>query len=150
MIDVSKRAAMELGFADQIEANVRVRYLGPAPIAGQGGTPQPQTVSAPVAPAPIYTQAEQAFAGEAPSMQPIPNPVGNYYVQVGSFSEIANAEALYQALGVGMQVEIVPARVNGADYFRVMVGPLETHQTASVLREHLFEQGIADGRIIEK
>lgn len=150
MIEVSKRAAIELGIAEQREANVRMRYLGPAPVIGQGANPQPQTVSAPIAPAPVDAYADQSIAGEAPVMEPIPNPDTGYYVQVGSFTQIGNAETLYDALGGSMQVEIVPARVNGADYFRVMVGPLESRERAAVIREHLFEQGIADGRIVEK
>ncbi len=150
MIEVSKRAAIELGIADQREANVRMRYLGPAPVAGQGASPQPQAISAPITPAPVGQYSDQSVAGEAPFMEPIPNPDTGYYVQVGSFSQISNAETLYHALGGSMQVEIVPVRVNGADYFRVMVGPLETRERAATIREHLFEQGIADGHIVEK
>ena len=60
----------------------------------------------------------------------------------------AISQALEQALGAGMPVVIVPARVNGADYFRVRVGPLENRKTADSLRDHLASQGIANGRVV--
>jgi rare lipoprotein A len=73
---------------------------------------------------------------------------GTHYVQLASFSDIGNAETLYRGLRSDLPVEIVPARVNGADYFRVRVGPLASRDAAQELRDRLNAEGKGDGRVI--
>jgi len=143
MIDVSKRAADELGFLTDGDAHVRVRYLGPAPIltAGQGAQ---NNVSVAPQPQPVETVLP------LPRMDPIPNPAGgDFLVQVGSFSDIGNAQAFHASLS-GLPVDIVPVFVNGADYFRVVVGPYASRDEAMAMRDQLDVQGIVDGRVILK
>ena len=94
MIDMSKGAANELGFLVSGEAKVSVRYLGPAPvateIAGQG-SPAPSHQPAPES----KPQRTQTMQQPQPKMDPIPNPAEPaYFIQAGSFSEIANAQRL--------------------------------------------------------
>lgn len=75
-------------------------------------------------------------------------PSGTMYVQLASFSDIGNAEALYSGLKGDLPVEIVPARVNGTDYFRVRVGPLASRTDAQELRDRLNAEGKGDGRVV--
>jgi len=73
---------------------------------------------------------------------------GSHYVQLASFSDIGNAETLYRGLKSDLPVEIVPARVNGTDYFRVRVGPLASRESAQHLRDRLTAEGKGDGRVV--
>ena len=74
---------------------------------------------------------------------------GGYFVQVGAFSDIGNAQDFEASLGGTLPVVIVPARVNGADFFRVRVGPFVTRETAAQARDELADSGVANGRIVE-
>ncbi|MFN3910414.1 septal ring lytic transglycosylase RlpA family protein [Hyphomonas sp.] len=73
---------------------------------------------------------------------------GSTYVQLASFSDIGNAEAMYRGLKGDLPVEIVPARVNGTDYFRVRVGPLASRDAAQQIRDRLSAEGKGDGRVV--
>lgn len=73
---------------------------------------------------------------------------GSTYVQLASFSDIGNAEAMYRGLQGDLPVEIVPARVNGTDYFRVRVGPLASRDAAQQIRDRLSAEGKGDGRVV--
>jgi len=74
--------------------------------------------------------------------------LGTHFVQLASFSDIGNAETLYRGLRIDLPVEIVPARVHGADFFRVRVGPLASRETALELRDRLDAEGKGDGRVV--
>ena len=155
MLQLSKHAANALAFGPDDRANVRVRYLGPAPVSGgtiaahQDKSPddlvftsyQPtQSASAQImyASAPQRAQTVSATAGQ-----------GNYFVQVGAFSDIGNAQDFEASLGGLNPVVIIPARVNGSDFFRVRVGPFATTDSAARARDDLAANGIANGRIVE-
>jgi rare lipoprotein A len=158
-LQLSKRAASELESGPDGRANVRVRYLGPAPVNHQTVAYKPSMTSERVIPtsytvgaqAPeqmpvIYASANQVaapvFTASAQTGQ------GAYFVQVGSFADIGNAQSFQQSLGYDLPVLIVPARVNGSDYFRVRVGPLDTWSYAAEMRDELADRGIANGRIV--
>jgi len=70
------------------------------------------------------------------------------FVQLASFSDIGNAETLYRGLKGDLPVQIVPARVNGTDFFRVRVGPLDSRDAADQLRDRLNAEGKGDGRVV--
>ena len=94
---------------------------------------------------------EQAEVSEMPKpvMDPIPNPTGPaFFVQVGSFSEMSNAHRLSNDLGSSLPVDVALANVNGADYFRVLVGPYTDRSEASNMRDQLDFSGIVDGVVI--
>jgi len=44
-----------------------------------------------------------------------------------------------------MNVKIEEARVNGGDFFRVLIGPFQTMDAAEIQREQLSRAGIVDG-----
>ncbi|AXE64247.1 hypothetical protein BBF93_08440 [Hyphomonas sp. CACIAM 19H1] len=89
------------------------------------------------------TVAPQPTAYTAPAAA-----TGGVFVQLASFSDIGNAEAMLRQVELRLPVEIVPARVNGADFFRVRVGPFQDHAAAEQVRNNLSAEGTADGRIV--
>ena len=148
MIDMSKRAADELGFLGSGEAKVSVRYLGPAPLAselaGQGAT---LLDSRPAQPAMPQASPEETLS--RPKMDPIPNPTGpEFFIQAGSFSEMANAQRLSSELGGSLPVDVALANVNGSDFFRVLIGPYYSRAEAAAMRDQLDVNGIVSGILI--
>jgi rare lipoprotein A len=156
MLQVSQRAATELGMTGAGRANVRVRYLGPAPVAAPKSQQPLQTaekkptvnrphvtsISTVSAPAPTYTATRASMQ----SYQPVS--VGNYFVQVGAFSQISNAESLIRSMPENLSAQIDPARVNGTDFFRVRVGPFMSRDAADRMKDDLNRYGISNGRVV--
>ena len=165
-LQVSPRAASELGMTGAGKATLRVRYLGAAPatilpeapapaaqmVASSEDTYQPASAAvsatspAYVAPAAYEPAPVQTAYTYRPSATP--TAVADFYVQIGSFTDISNAQTLSNQVQASLPVSIVPARVNGADYFRVRVGPLASRYEAERAREDLSYAGIAQGRIV--
>ncbi len=163
LIELSPRAAEIIGMQPGHAANVRVRYLGPAPIAASAA-PQPErsgskSGSAPRQPLPAVPAVTPELAGGPATIVPPQAAVytaprhspsaSDFYVQLGSFSSISNAQNLHAQIAGATSVEIVPVRVNGADFFRVMAGPVASAQDADILRAYLANQGIADGIVVK-
>lgn len=169
-LQVSPRAASELDMGGAGRSTLRVRYLGTAPAAATQATPAQkpmytradqlpaETTVHPVASsdyiAPVaYQTAPSApqratpatYTYEAPAAQ---SSTQDFFVQIGSFTDISNAQSLSNRVQASLPVTIVPARVNGADYFRVRVGPLRSRPEAERAREDLSYAGIAQGRIV--
>lgn len=147
-IDLSKAAADQLGFADSSEANVRIRYLGSA-----SPVPTPEQHEAPK----VLAAVEKPFAAE-PRL-PVPDPVvpgassastGTFFVQLGAFSDISNAQTLQSSLGGRYPVKIETARVRGADFFRVFVGPVSSRAAADARRDGLVRDGFQQGVIVSR
>jgi rare lipoprotein A len=171
---VSRQAARVLGFerAGQAELTLRVIEAGdPKPVAARS---QPKSLLTPATVA-VMTRSEllggdELAGGSAPAAKtratvqwpeppadwgvraqgPKPSVAtpGTHFVQLASFSDIGNAEAMFRGLQSDLPVEIVPARVNGADYFRVRVGPLDSRASAQELRDRLDAEGKGDGRVV--
>lgn len=162
IIDLSEHAAKMLGYKEGEKAAVKVRYLGPAPtVAAPSFASQDVSIES----LPAFTPTPQDAAFDEPTLgvpdpvdaMPLPAPVkiagpgtGNIFVQAGSFADISNAQTLNAALGRNMPVEIQQARVRGADYFRVMIGPFATRQQAETYRAHLAENEIANGIVVKR
>ncbi|MFN7055478.1 septal ring lytic transglycosylase RlpA family protein [Hyphomonas sp.] len=179
-LQLSRQAATALGMGGAGRAQVSLRYLGPAPMAGPQAVsrvqPEPQR-PAPVQPqpavpvrlaaAPQPAPQDELLGGSVGQVQPAPAPrlmslqpapvsapaprmaeAGSHFVQLASFNELGNAEAMYRSVEGRMQAEIVPARVNGADFFRVRVGPFPDRESAEQVRARLYADGTADGRVV--
>lgn len=161
VIDLSERAAEILGIMPDQAANVTLRYLGPAPVVNStlNDAASVQVISEDMA-APKRPTVTDPFDTE-PSLG-VPDPIeasapvspqkgqGSVFVQVGSFSDIGNAETLNKAIGRSLPVEIEAARVRGSDYFRVLVGPFQTKAEAERQRAQLSRAGIADGFVTQR
>jgi hypothetical protein len=63
--------------------------------------------------------------------RPVYSPVGDYYIQVGSFIREANANELARTLERNLyKVKIVKADITNRTYYRVHVGPFERQSVA--------------------
>tara|TARA_R110000787_G_scaffold9090_1_gene31877 strand:- start:4674 stop:5909 length:1236 start_codon:yes stop_codon:yes gene_type:complete len=160
-LQLSKRAASALAFGSDGRANIRVRYLGAAPVSSQTVAFSPSAAPERVVPATYSVGTDQNRAltapvqyasantgGDAQFKLPAQTGQGSYFVQVGSFSDIGNAQTFQKSLGSDLSVLIIPARVNGADYFRVRVGPFDDRHSASEMRDDLAFRGVANGRVV--
>ncbi|MEM0986631.1 MAG: septal ring lytic transglycosylase RlpA family protein [Pseudomonadota bacterium] len=165
ILDLSRRAAEALDFVDQGETEVRVRYLGPAPVAGsvQGTDEGPSAVAPPQAPvavdpSPVSGDAQAVPTRTVPTQlvpeatrarQAVrPDAQGSVFVQLGAFSSISNAERLKSTLSPGLPVAVRPVRVNGADFFRVLVGPWPDTQRAEAVKADLVSRNMGEGLVV--
>lgn len=117
---------------------------------------QPINVSTASYPAPVQVPAPQAqavyttAAATAPHGQLVHNvPVrATYiYVQAGSFRSEEKAREYIMRHNTGQQARVVPALIDGATYYRLQLGPIETVEKADALLNTLLRSG-ADASII--
>jgi rare lipoprotein A len=162
LIDLSRRAAEVLGFEAAGHARVHVRYLGPAPRrVNADGSPAPASPPSPPPAAPVESAedgptsllpppssapSELAGADAAPVYAPSPAPVaGGYFVQVGAFSDLANAHRVRDAVGAAGPVVVdVRRSASGAELFRVRVGPWASLDEADAARRELAALGYSE------
>lgn len=154
IMELSPRAGSVLGLNKGNSARVKLNYLGPAPVQTNSfaSNSVEDDIMAPVAAVePVYPVAPlQSPVSAQPlqaSMQSEPRvaPVSGFFIQAGAFADIANAQQLTFAFDRTMDVKIEEARVNGGDYFRVLIGPFTSMEAAEVQRAALARAGIAEG-----
>ncbi len=150
LIDLSRAAGKALDMHAKGTAKVRVQYVGPAPVEANT--------------APSITSVREPVRIKAPSsepppvrdfnmtVQPLPAPVSTvapmasrpaeqrgYFLQVGAFADLGNAHGAKAALrGVG-PVSVVEANIDGAIYYRVMMGPWTSRPQAEQAKGRLLE-----------
>ncbi len=130
IIDLSYVAAQKLDIVKKGTGLVEVRALQ----AGQPVNPAPG--SGPGAPVLTSTGNRSASAG--------------FYIQVGSFSELLNAEKMRRKLGpLGESlVKISQTIISGNTLYRVRIGPLTNIDTADEIVSSLAAYGINDHHIV--
>jgi len=128
IIDVSRKAAEELGFIDDGVAKVRVQVLAEESLA----------------------LVRQPSRGQLALRRPAPKAgtQGRYFLQAGSFSNEDNAEALAERLYGYGDVEIQEVSVNGRDFFRVRLGPFADADEAVSLHREMLRGGHRETRLI--
>ena len=167
LIDLSQGAAQVLGIENHGTARVHVRYLGPAPrhVNADGSDAAPSSVSPAVAanapaeegpqslrPAPAPESDDSMLAGgrEDASVDEAPPPVravsnGAYVVQVGAFSDPANAQHVREAVSSAGQATVDTRRIaSGAELFRVRVGPFASRDEADAARRTVVNLGYGE------
>jgi cell division protein FtsN len=99
-------------------------------------------------------QDQQNAPRQAPSPAPAPAPApkpaatvaqaaATYYLQAGAFSSETEAQSVRgRILMLGMQVQVQPAQVNGAQLYRVRVGPFQGLDEMNRSRARLGEAKI--------
>jgi DedD protein len=100
--------------------------------------------ASPSAPAPVTVAA-------APPPKPAPAPAagGDWIVQLGTFSEEANARRLAQrAATFGYDAAVSNYRANGRTLYRVRVGPATTRGQADAKASALRAHGIDEARVV--
>lgn len=130
IIDLSRGAAQELDMIRQGVGRVRVRYLGPAPRGGGVGDLQ-------------YARTDRPLPQAAPVAA---ERTGPFWVQAGAYSDRTVAQIAAESLGDRTRVE--PARVEGRDLFRVMMGPWDDANSAERARQGAVARGVRDALLI--
>lgn len=163
-IDMSRRAADVLGFKEKGTAQVRVQYLGRAPLYDSAGrlikrqepdrfiaekpiTPKEDSrvAAAPIEPVDVLTADGKKLAKPEPDVEE-----KRYAVQVGVFSMRQNAEALQAKLKAFSPVKIVEVKMGGATLYRVKIGGANIRADARSTLERLAAAGHTDAVIIEQ
>ncbi len=173
IIDMSKRAAVALGFKGQGMAPVRVQLIGPAPLddngthlaamneqlergtpvtrmiaAAKGGRSQVQIAAVEAEPE-VVADTTIAYSA-APENVPAPD-FGydqSYYVQVGSFADPGNAERARDGLAASWPVQVAELNTGGRTVYRVRLGPIAERPDADTALEHAIFLGHRDARVI--
>lgn len=91
---------------------------------------------------------EDEIKSSTTQVAPLPaDAAGNpqrFVLQAGSFRNSADAEALKAKLALtGLRAHVMPVSVNGADYFRVRVGPFADLRELDTARQTLQSAGIS-------
>ena len=170
IIDMSKRSAEVLGFKSQGKTQVRVQYLGPAPLRdqgqhlmalnrelGQGATVRQLAQMASRGDAPIAIQVAQAESqprlqpaiyddAEQPSPDPQPTSTG-YIISVASFSDPENAAAASNSLAQ-FGARLVPVNTAEGQMFRVVIGPLASRFSVRDALQAVHDAGFVDASVI--
>ena len=163
-IDMSRHAADVLGFKEKGTAQVRVQYLGRAPLYDSAGrlikrqepdlfiaekpiTPKEDSrvAAAPIEPVDVLTADGKKLAKPEPDVKE-----KRYAVQVGVFSMRQNAEALQEKLKAFSPVKIVEVKMGGATLYRVKMGGANIRADARSTLERLVAAGHTDAVIIEQ
>jgi rare lipoprotein A len=123
----------------------------PGGVASAQANPPPAAPAAPPAPRLVAT-ASATPPSRPPSLpeQVVTVPVSAtaIYVQAGAFSRADNALRLQAKLAKFGDVRVLGARVNGADLFRVRIGPLRSVDEADHLLDRVVDSGVPEARIV--
>lgn len=170
IIDLSREGARQLGFEHAGTANVRVRYVGPAPLgppdaslryASYTSTPAPgptlpaapipyQGLTAP-APAPVAATplAPIPVSNPAPAATPVAAAQAVYRVQAGAFADHGRARLAADQLAAAGEATIETLdRGNAMPLYRVIVAGGPDEATAWGVRERVAALGFADARVL--
>lgn len=148
IIDVSRRAAEELGFRQQGVARVRVQVLTDdsrqlALAAGRTGR-EPGASSAQFAAA---SRPAAATASRSPAPQQVASGSG-LFVQAGAFSSYDSAAAVRSRLASLGPTEITTVTANGRQLYRVRVGPFRNAQEAQGMLGSVHRAGLPEARLM--
>ena len=94
-------------------------------------------------------KAEKPKSAKAPQSRPATSGGAGYVVQVGSFSQKANAETLTAKLKAkGFPAFVEGTKAGGKSIYRVKVGPRPTREAADDLRQRLIDKARLEGIIV--
>lgn len=126
------------------------------PVNAQTLTPpaeamSPPTTSASIAPTPTPRQPTARLSlispAEAATVE-TPATVGSkMYIQAGAFSRRANAERLKAKLSRFGSVAVDRVRINGANIYRVRIGPIATTYEADHMLSRVINSGVPQARL---
>jgi len=156
-----------LRLGDSPEPSVEVAAIPPATATtpAAGATAEPEGAAA-EDPAPDEESTVVAAAGGAERGAPVATPptptpppttppkpaaaaTGDWVVQLGSFSEEANARRIAQQAGTyGYKAEVSSSRRDGRTLYRVRVGPQATRAAADAAASALRAHGLKDARVV--
>ncbi|HWN40184.1 MAG TPA: SPOR domain-containing protein [Gammaproteobacteria bacterium] len=110
--------------------------------------PQPQAETTLAAAAVPAERPPPAAAASTPPKPDQPKVQGDWTVQLGSFSDEANAKRMAQRAGTyGYKAEVSSVRSSGKTLYRVRVGPQATRAAADAAASALKAHGV-DARVV--
>ena len=159
VIDLSKRTASVLDFRRKGTARVRVRYLGRAPLRGDGNKLEVANRNAQRGgKVMLASLAPQNKRPRQATQPPMPRPVeaasvsepmaSGYYVQAGTFRDQANASSLRNRLAHLGTAQIEPLQRGSDTLYRVRVGPMANETEANMILARVQGTGLDDARIV--
>ncbi len=164
LIDLSKRAAQELGYERQGTARVRVQYVGPAVSnprqtnvhrasarrnkAEAWPSPSQPAKSRPYMPKQGWPEASEDKYQIALSRPRIAQ--GGWFVQLGAFGNRDKAERIASNLRTNGNVSVQTAWVNNNYIHRVIVGPYQNQDGAEQQRYEVANAGYPEARVTEQ
>ena len=178
VIDLSKRTAEVLDFKNKGKANVRVQYIGPAPLNDNGthlvamnkelnrGTPLRQMIASAsrskgrsavpdVQVAQALPKASKprletvAYVPPAPPKAPAQSGVeASYFVQLGSFGDPNNAARARDLFASTWPVQFIELSGSNGAVYRVRLGPIADTEDAQTALESAFAAGYTDAHVI--
>jgi DedD protein len=126
----------------------RVPRDEPAPAETQAAPPAEQPSQPPPRPAPAPVKPPAEVPAEAPAAQPAAAPTG-WTVQVGSFSQADNAQALQRRLAAeGFTAFVSRVATDAGTMHRVRVGPVPERDAADRLLTRLRTAGHSGARVV--
>jgi rare lipoprotein A len=171
IIDLSKRTAEVLAFKSKGKADVRVQYIGRAPLNDDGshlmamndelgrGTSLKRMIAAADRSTRPGTQIQVAertttiakqdteISMEPPADDGVAAP-GPYFVQVASFTNIDNAERAGGALASAWPVQLVQVSGAGGPIYRVRLGPIDNRTDADTALGEAMTLGYHDAHVV--
>jgi len=150
VIDVSKKAADVLGFRQRGTAQVRVQYVGRAPLNGDDyytytASRKPQSSPIRVA---ARTQPRRQYTAPRRQYNQPEGLADSLYIQAASFASRGNARRLKNRLEVLGPVRIVASDVNGQTFYRVRVGPMASNSEAKTALRQIVDAGNTGATLI--
>ncbi|MBQ3696066.1 MAG: septal ring lytic transglycosylase RlpA family protein [Alphaproteobacteria bacterium] len=170
LIDVSQKAAQELGFpvtgttSVMVEVmpkesqEIRDALLASGRVYTEDGATQELSVVPPmpvpveeapaveVAPAPVYTPAEPVYTTKTKKVV-ISGGTGNVYIQLGAYGDPANASKVQRAVSAVTQVETGTKASGGRTLTVVKAGPYADKAEAEQVLRQLKQMGYRDAYI---
>jgi rare lipoprotein A len=144
IIDLSRRSADALNFQNRGMAKVRVQYLGPAPLNDNGSDLMAMNRALSRGDEPPVRMART----EEPETVAAHEAKGDFFVQVGSFSDPDNAvRAREQVAGIG-PVKIEETGGESGPLYRVRLGPLANESVAEEALGQVMDAGHQDARLV--
>lgn len=132
----------------------QVPDLPPTPLPDPAPIPLPEPSEPPTPPEPavaVVTEPEPVVQDEPASTPsvPAPAPAGDWVVQLGSFSNDANAQGLRETLLTqGYNAYTRSSTVDGKSLTRVYVGPVIDREGANRLRDELARRHGSQGMVV--
>jgi len=149
IIDVSKKAAQLLGFANKGTARVRVQILKRESMKIAEAAKKGKDISKVRFP----RDTRNLDLNRIPQREivnTVPVTPTDIYIQTGAFSVQKNAEMQKVKLASLGNVNIEPAMVNGTQYYRVKIGPISSVEDADTMMLILKEMGVNSRKITIK
>ncbi len=162
IIDLSRKSADALGFRNKGTTAVRVQYIGPAPLNDQGshlaamneelarGTPIDRMIAAAGEGDTGDTELSLAKAVAQPRLSQasaLKVATGEYFIQVGAFANISNAERARTSLSELGDVQVTPVSAGLKTLYRVTLGPISDSSAEGALSE-VQAQGHHDAKLL--